>query len=408
MRKCAVVSCLSLFFLPLAQHAQGAVIYRPNEGWSFAGDNSGTIEGSALEQMRKAEKLDAAQDLQSALSAYRGLLKRYGDSEFAPKAQLKIGSVLERQGEWEKAYDAYDTYLTRYPRGDDLDRVLESMFKIGKLFLEGQRKKVFGVPLAPSMNRAREMFEGMIKRAPFSKWAPLAQFNIGQAYEKSGDYAAAITAYQAVASKYSTEPIAADALYQVGYVRLNQYRKGSYDRLSAQKAREAFEDFLNRYPTSEKAAQARQNIQSLEKGSAEGTLGIAKFYDKTKNYKAAIIYYNDVVATQPDSPESAFAKSRIAALKAQFGEAALQAGPERVETGAKVQSRRKMQAQIDTVSRPDYVGPPVTVPEPEEATPASRLKLRTSPQTLVPLPSSLEPPLPEALPKDPSSPKPPE
>ncbi len=408
MRKCVVVSCLSLFLLPLAQPTQGAVIYRPNEGWSFAEDNSGAIEGSPAEQMQKAEKLDTAQDLQSALGAYRGLLKRYGASEFAPKAQLKIGSVLERQGEWEKAYQAYDTYLARYPRGDDLDRVLEAMFKIGKLFLEGQKKKVFGVPLAPSMNRAREMFDGIIKRAPFSKWAPLAQFNIGQAHEKSGDFAAAITAYQAVASRYASEPIAADALYQVGYVRLYQYRKGSYDRLSAQKAREAFEDFLNRYPESEKVAQARLNIQSLEKGSAEGTLGIAKFYDKTKNYKAAIIYYNDVVASQPDSPESAFAKSRIAALKAQFGEEALQAGPERVETGAKVQSRRKMQAQIDTVSRPDYVGPPVTVPESEEASPSSRIKLRTSPQTLVPLPGSLEPPLPEALPKDPSVPKPPE
>ncbi len=408
MRKCAVVSCLSLFLLPLAQPTQGAVIYRPNEGWSFAGDNSGTIEGSAAEQMQKAEKLDAAQDLQSALSAYRGLLKRYGASEFAPKAQLKVGSVLERQGDWEKAYEAYDTYLAKYPRGDDLDRVLESMFKIGKLFLEGQKKKVFGVPLAPSMTRAREMFEGIIKRAPFSKWAPLAQFNIGQAHEKSGDSAAAITAYQSVAARYASEPIAADALYQVGYVRLTLYRKGSYDRLSAQKAREAFEDFLNRYPDSEKVAQARQNIQSLEKGSAEGTLGIAKFYDKTKNYKAAIIYYNDVVASQPDSPESAFAKNRIAALKAQFGEAALQAGPEKVETGAKLQSRRKMQAQIDTVSRPDYVGPPVTVPEPEEASPSSRLKLRTSPQQLIPLPGSLEPPLPEALPKDANPPKPPQ
>lgn len=409
MRRPTLLSILPLASLALFSTSEAAVIYRSNEGWSVEGDPASKVEGSAAEQMRKAETFEAQGEIDEALKSYRTLVKRYGLSVLAPKAQRKIGVILERKGDFDNAFKAYDTYLTKYPRGDDFESAVESMFKIAKLFLEGEKRKVLGVPVAASMARAQEMFESIVKKAPFSKWAPLAQFNVGQTLEKQGKLPEAIVAYQAVVTRYPGDPIADDAQYQIGYVRLRDYRDGSYDRASAQKAREAFEDFVNRYPDSEKVPQARENMKTLETGAAKGTLDIAKFYDKTKNYRAAVIYYNDVIKTQPDTPESEFAKKRIDELKDKFGADALRAGPERTETGARAQSRRKLQAKVDTVSRPDYVGPQVTVPpEPDEVAPSGRPRLRTSPDTIGPVPTAVEPPLPEALPQDTGLPKPPQ
>ncbi len=410
MRKLVLLSTLALFGVALPQPGRGAVVYRSNEGWSVEGDASSKIEGSAAEQMRKAEKFEAENDPKSALAAYRGLVKRYGLSVIAPKAQLKVGILLERAGEYDDAYKAYETYLTKYPRGEDFEVVVESMYKIAKLFLDGEKKKLLGVRVASSMGRAQEMFEGIVKKAPFNKLAPLAQFNIGQALEKQGKYPEAMVAYQAVVTRYPTDAIADDAQYQIGYVRLKEYRDGSNDRAAAQKARESFEDFISRYPQSEKVPQAQENLKTLEGGSTKSTLDIAKFYDKTRVYKAAVIYYNDVIKNQPDTAESTFAKNRIAELKAKVGEDALRAGPERAETGARAVSRRKLEAKVATSSRPDYVGPPVVVPEPiepDEVAPSPRPKLRASPQNIGPLPPSVEPALPEALPQDPDLPTPP-
>ena len=407
MRKPALYSLVAVTILALPELAGAAVIYRSNEGWTVEGDASSKVEGSAAEQMKKAETYEANGDLKAAYNAYRALVKRYGLSAVAPKAQRKVGILLERFGEYDKAYQAYETYLTKYQRGDDFESVVESMFKIAKLFLEGQKKKLLGVPVASSMARAQEMFEGIVKKAPFSRWAPLAQFNIGQAMEKQGKYVEALGAYQQVIVRYPTDPIADDAQYQIGYVRLKEHRQGSYDRASADKAREAFEDFVSRYPDSEKVPQARENAKTLSGSQTKGTLDIAKFYDKTKNYRAAVIYYNDVIKTQPDTPESTYAKTRISALKEKVGEDALRAGPERAETGARAQQRRKLQAKVDTVSRPDYAGPPVIVPEPEpdEVAPSGRPRLRTTPSSIGP---AVEPPLPEALPQDTGLPKPPQ
>jgi len=389
MKKPVILLTLSLAALAIPVRVDAEIVFTSREGWSVDGDPA--TESAPADLMRRAEEQEASGQLSGALGNYKTLVKRYPVSVLAGKAQRHVGLILEGAGEYDEAYDAYATYLTKYPKGEDFESVVESMFKIAKLFLEGEKKKILGIKLASSMERAQQMFDGIVKRAPFSKYAPLAQFHAGQAYEKMGKDTDAIMAYSAVVSKYPGDDIADDALYQIGYVRLRQYQMGSYDQGGAQKAREAFEDFINRYPESEKVAQAQENLKSLQGGSTKGVMEVAKFYDKTKQYKAAVIYYNDVIKAAPDSPEASLAKTRIEELRTKFGEDALKAGPERAETGERAAARRKLQAKVDTVSRPDYVGPPVSLPTPDEVAPG-RPKLRSSPISPVP---AVEPDLPK-------------
>jgi hypothetical protein len=62
----------------------------------------------------------------------------------------------------------------------------------------------------------------------------------------------------------------------------------------------------------------------LERKQTVSSLSVAKFYDKQKNYRAAVIYYNEVIRQQPGSAESEQAKKRIDQLRAKVGDAALQ------------------------------------------------------------------------------------
>lgn len=388
MKKPVFALAASILALAMPAPVDAETVFTSRDGWSVSGDAA--TEAAAVELMQKAEGQESSGDLSGAVATYKALVKRHPVSVLAGKAQLRIGRILEAGGEYDDAYNAYATYLTKYPKGEDFESVVESMSKIAKLFLDGEKKKLFGIKVASSMTRAQEMYEGIVKRAPFSKYAPIAQFNVGQALEKEGNYDLALVAYTSCVSRYPNDPIADDAQYQIGYVRMKQYREGSYDQAGAQKAREAFEDFISRYPDSEKVPQAKENLKLLQGGSTKGVLDIAKFYDKTKQYKAAVIYYNDVIKNSPDSAESSFAKTRIEELRQKYGEDALKAGPERAETGEKAAVRRRLQARVDTVSRPDYVGPPVSMPRPVVAAPG-RPRLRTSPLGPVP---AIEPDLP--------------
>ncbi len=112
---------------------------------------------------------------------------------------------------------------------------------------------------------------------------------------------------------------------------------------------------------------------------------IAKYYDWSKNYKAAIIYYNDVVRKQPKTADAEFSKTRIEELRGQVGDDALRVGSERAESGEKLALRRRLQAQVETSSLADYSGPsrrdivPDELPIVEAAVPAHGIAGRSAP-----------------------------
>ncbi len=387
---------------PVIPKAGAALVYRAGEGWNAEDEDSGAAEATASEQLRKAENLRTEGELKKALGAYRTLLRRWPDSGAGPKAQMKVAELYQELGDSEKAFEAFGKYLSKYPRGEDFDVALENQFSLASSFLEGERRKVFGVKTFPSMQKAADMFGKILKNAPYSKWAALSQYNIGRALEKQTKYDEAVAAYQKTVDSYPADEISADAQYQIGYIYFNLSRNGSNDQGARNKAREAFEDFILKYPKSEKVAQANENLTALSSTDTKKTLGVAQFYQKTGNPKAAVIYYEEVIRSAPGSEEAKVAKKQMEHLKVTVGEDALRAGPERAETGAKAKERRKLQAQVDTASRPDYVGPPAPAapPVPDEVAPAQP-SFRT-------FPDLVEPPLPtesqEALPNTPLAP----
>ena len=310
MRKpIAFFTLLLTLAAPVLPSTHAAVTYRAGEGWSSDEENSGEAESTASAQFRKAEELESHGERKKALGAYKLLLKKWPKSGVAPVAQLRIGDLYVSLGDSERGFDAYGKYIKTYPSGQEFEQAVEGQFNIATGFMEGERRKVFGVKTFPSMTRAQEMFADILKSAPYSKWAALSQYNIGRCLEKQTKYKDAIAAYQNTVDQYPADEIAADAQYQIGYIQMSLVRDGSNDQGGRERAREAFEDFILRFPKSEKVPQAEENIRFLGGVDVKKTLNVAQFYEKTSNYKAAVIYYDEVSPSRrgrrrPTSPAS--------------------------------------------------------------------------------------------------------
>jgi outer membrane protein assembly factor BamD len=362
-------------------------------------DASTQQESAAQEQLRRGEALETEGRADSAMKIYKQIVKSETLTAAAPKAQFHIGHILERKGDYPGAFQAYSDYTTKYPRGTDFDAVIQAQFDIAKMYLGGKKTKFLGVPVAPSYHRAEEMFTDIVKRAPFHRLAPMAQFNVGQALEKQEKNPEAIIAYREVINRYPGDPVATDAQYQLGYVQYRDAQTGSYNQANRQRAMESFEDFVNRQPQSEKSSQARENLKALNAAEVKNTLEIAKFYDKTNKPKAAVVYYNEVLRSAPGSPESEQARKRIEQLKSTVGVDVLRTGPEKAESGEMALARRRAQARVDVASRPDFNGPNIPLPP----MPADDDRLRLRP--VAPMGPVTEPALPTGDPlQDPSAP----
>ena len=294
--------------------AQATLVWRPGEGWS---DESGTdvSASSSRDQLEMAHKLEAQGSRDAALKAYKSLLRRWPLSFFAPEAQYRMGKILEDEGDFAGAFKAFQTMVTKYPSSEYFEQALNEQYRIANLYLAGEPQRIWKIPVGPSMDRTVEMYERIIKNAPYGAYAPQCQFSIGLAREKQRKFTDAVDAYQKVLDNYPTSSVAANAQYQIGYAWMRSSQSGDYDMGAAQKAVYAFQDYLVRYPTSDKAVQAQENIQKLGQKQTQGAFDVAKFYETQHESRAAFIYYNEVVREDPNSAQAQIAKKRIQELR---------------------------------------------------------------------------------------------
>ncbi|MDE1171434.1 MAG: outer membrane protein assembly factor BamD [Verrucomicrobium sp.] len=318
----------ALSFAAVGTPASAALVWRPGEGWVDETTGSGLSASSSRDQLDIAKKLEAQQKWDDALKAYQIVVRKWPLSFFAPEAQYKIGWCLEQKGKYLDAYKAYDKMVEKYPASTFFEQALDREFAIGNLYLAGEPQRMAGIPMGPSMEKAAEIFQSVIKAAPYGKNAAQAQFKIGLAHEKEKKWTEAVSAYTKILDKYPGNPIAADAQYQIGYAWFCSASAADYDQSAAQKAVEAFEDFIVRFPASEKVAAANTHIQTLKSRQIQGSFNIARFYEKQKNYKAAYIYYSDVVRRNPDSQLAAESQKKIAILRPLIGQNSDEKTPE--------------------------------------------------------------------------------
>ena len=346
-----------------------------------------TDEASAFQA---AEDFYAAKNYEGALGTYKRFLKAYPSSKLASKAQLQVADILLLQGRWNASFDAYQTLITRHPDTPEFEGAVARQVLIANSYLDMRKVMVLGygvpVPGITGIEQAAKMYEKILRNAPYSIYAPITQFNLGLAFQRARKIKEAREAYQKVLDKYPNSDVCDDALYQIAYIYMQLGLTSSSQDLSALVlARETFEDFLLQYPQSEKAPQARDNLKTIGNTEAGNLMDIAKWYDWSKDYKAAVIYYNDVVRKQPRTHDAELAKTRIEELRSQYGDDVLRVGSERAESGEKVALRRRLQAQVETSALANYEGPSKRDVVPEELPVVKQPRLRTDSRDIQPI-----------------------
>jgi outer membrane protein assembly factor BamD len=303
--------------------ADGAVIFKPGEKAKYVAPGEEEINGNAEQLFHTAQEAEQKGELKRAISAYRIIVRKYSKDALAPGAGFRAAELLEQIHNYLNAAAGYAYVVEKYPSSPHFNDAIEAQFRIGEMYLNGKKIKFMGISVANSLDHAVDIFANIIRTAPYGKYTARAQFDIGRAREKEGANDAAIQAYQAVVEKFPNSPVAPDAQYQLAYIWFTAAREGTKDLAASSKARTGFQDFLFRFPNSEKAAQARSNLLLLDHKQTSSSLDIAKYYDKQKYYRAAVIYYNEVIRQQPGSTESEKAKVRLDQLKKKLGEDAL-------------------------------------------------------------------------------------
>ncbi|HUA68376.1 MAG TPA: tetratricopeptide repeat protein [Candidatus Saccharimonadales bacterium] len=311
----AVAAGVALF----PSRSPAPLIYTPGEGWYYVpfGTSAAWQRNRAKDQLDVAEQAFKSGDYSLALRAADRVVKVWPLSDYAPRAQYLVARCLEAKGKDEMAFNAYQVIIDKYPKSAEYEEVLWRQYAIAARFLGGEWPKLWGyIPYPPSMDLPAGMFGEIVTNGPYSDVAPHAQLRIGAAREMQKDYPAAVKAYEVAADRYQNQPvIVADALYRQGIAYAKESPSAQYDQSTAAQAIATFTDFIALFPDDRRVGQAQRIITALKARQVQGNFEIAQFYEKSKKWDGAVIYYNEVLQLDPYSRYAALARQRIETLK---------------------------------------------------------------------------------------------
>lgn len=312
------VFLIALFFLigisALSCTASAYWIWTP-ETKKFTNPKN-AVKDSPKEQFEWAMSFYNAKDFQRAAAEFEKLAKQYEFSESASKAQYYVGLCYENMNKYYLAYQNYQKAIDNFPHIENTEEILAREFAIANLYLSKPGPKVLGTDIMPPLDRAIEIFKKVVENAPYGKFAEEAQFKLGEALKKSERYEEAVQAFHKIVEDYPKSKFVTQAMYEESNCAYKASLKPAYDVTATDNAIKTFEKFTDKNKDAELAKSADATMKRLKDKVAEKSFRAAEFYESQGKTKAAIIYYQDVIDTYPDSTFVSKAKANIEAIKA--------------------------------------------------------------------------------------------
>ncbi|MDB6071961.1 MAG: hypothetical protein JWL81_3132 [Verrucomicrobiales bacterium] len=326
-------------------------------------------ELSAGDLLRLAQDQEAAGKSGAAASNYKKVVEKYPLTSFAPMAQFRLASAYERDGKFSKAFDTYQELIDTYKQSAQFSEAIDRQSAIATQARSEKLGSFFGIPKKLDRTEQIEMFEKVIANAPRGRRAAEAQFEIAKIHEEDEATDLAIAAYRKVVEDYPNSPQAVDAQAKVAKGLLGKVEGGSRDASNLEKARIAADQAAGLFPdtTMPDMASTRAQVDEL---SAENAWKTGQFYEKQGKYRAALVYYSDVLRA-PGSPHFAEARERINDMTAKDSTLI-----ESVPSVAVTSKDLAVPAGVDLKSKPGYFGPPA--PPAKIASLLRKPKMRTS------------------------------
>ena len=173
---------------------------------------------------------------------------------------------------------------------------------------------------------AVDAFQKVKDRFPYSKYALLAELRMADAMYEQEEYEMAYAAYDEFEKLHPKHKDMPYVIYQKGMCNFNQIKSADREQAHTLKAKEEFERLIKRFPRDEYANKARKNLRECLIYLAEHELGVANFYYRRGNYRAALGRYTYIITNYPDMGQYQDAMEGITRCKEKLGQESAQEG----------------------------------------------------------------------------------
>ncbi|MBN2143978.1 MAG: outer membrane protein assembly factor BamD [Candidatus Aureabacteria bacterium] len=227
------------------------------------------------------------------------------------RIQVQIGKTYEAMKKYKKAFKAYEVIFRKYLEYPNPEEIIEREYQIAEKYSSGQIKKILGMDFHENNKTALEIYDRVIKNAPFGPYAQPAFLKSIHILIKTKQFKEADEKISLFKKAYENSSHLDEIYYLDGYNEYLQIKRSDYDQTRTVRAVEKFRDYLKRYPTGEFYDKAKELLHEVSKTKCENDLKTAEFYLKQGNREAANKYYQSIIKDFPDTEWANEAQKRL-------------------------------------------------------------------------------------------------
>ncbi len=274
---------------------------------------NGPEKDNSAEQFAWCQACEREGDLSAACKGYDALVREWPTAPQAARAQLRHAELLLEDLDYEESFKAYRYLLDFYSSDCDYDAVAAKMYQIVELMRETGKSWLF-FHFANTVD-VRLAYESLILRAPGASFVPAAMLTVAGLREDEGKFEQAVSVYENIRSLHPNTPEASDALAREARVRMQLLDEHGYNRMRVQDTI----DFLKLGVRSDVPGAVRRQLEEyLAKAQAlaeDEAWKAASFYDsRTRTRRSAVSAYKLFIEDYPNSVHAAEARERIEQL----------------------------------------------------------------------------------------------
>jgi len=145
------------------------------------------------------------------------------------------------------------------------------------------------------LRTAAKRFEEVDRQHPYSDWARRSLIMSAYTYYQAGMYEESIGASRRYIQLHPGSPDAAYAQYLIGSCYFDQIRDVTRDQDRTERAMQAFDEVVRKYPNSEYAVSAKRKMDVGRDQLAAQTMMVGRYYMERRDYTGAINRFKIVV-----------------------------------------------------------------------------------------------------------------
>jgi len=298
-----LISLIALAFgLAAPSYAQNTLRLDADGNWVPAETEADPSSDEGV--MNRARKQLAENRPKGALALLDSWIKRNAaqDKPETAEALLRRGDAkLAMKDEYESLYD-YERVIKEYPGTPQFVTALERELEIGLMYLNGLRKKTWGLRIDNASRIGEELLIRVQERAPGSQLAQRAAIELANYYYRVRDLRMAAEAYDIFLANFPTSEYRELAMERRVFANIGRYKGPRYDASGLIEAQYLVRDFAARYPKS--AEQIGMNdalIARLDESAADQMFETAKWYLRRDDPVSARYTMKRLLQKHPDT-----------------------------------------------------------------------------------------------------------